>query len=542
MTLRDFTTELARERLARRLAVLAEDAQPPQHPNQAQAGMVVMRAARLQAVANWIAGEVGQYTRSLQAKLVAQVREHQPVTDASLHTLFAGFARDVGTIFEQAARQVEDWLDEAAAAMTEHGREAAARHLGAAGGTRRPVSGAGVLVMGATIPEHFDKMASDCLFRAKAAVRQGLAAGDDSAGMERRITGDAKVTASEPVRAAAPPAAVGLITGLKEASDSSIFKVVQQALTAVAQAVDEDIGESEDDDGRGWTWVSAQDGRVCEECQFYDGGQWDQDLEPVGDSPELDVKPGQVHYGCRCALVPCDLNAPPQEGGLDDYLGQFTDEEQREAFGPAIDAYRRGDISASALMGQRDHAMSLERFRDGEPELKFDAGKYAAFGRRAAEAANERTAERRAARASLGSSHGDFVRAAAGDLPVSQKAIMTDADGRVLILKSAGDEYWDLPGGHLREGEDLEAGLRREVREETGLELDRPSPRILPQVLNLGGHDALVVFWDCPRWTGSPVLSAEHTDWRLVPRCELGQYNLGAFAPALGMAGSEVPA
>lgn len=45
--------------------------------------------------------------------------------------------------------------------------------------------------------------------------------------------------------------------------------------------------------------------------------------------------------------------------------------------------------------------------------------------------------------------------------------------GRVLLSKRARPPHageWDLPGGFLEWGEDPEAGLLREVREETGLE------------------------------------------------------------------------
>lgn len=51
----------------------------------------------------------------------------------------------------------------------------------------------------------------------------------------------------------------------------------------------------------------------------------------------------------------------------------------------------------------------------------------------------------------------------------------TDASGRVLLVKQVGGPYagaWLLPGGGVDEGESLDAGLRREMREETGCELE----------------------------------------------------------------------
>jgi ADP-ribose pyrophosphatase YjhB (NUDIX family) len=55
------------------------------------------------------------------------------------------------------------------------------------------------------------------------------------------------------------------------------------------------------------------------------------------------------------------------------------------------------------------------------------------------------------------------------------EAVCLDARGRVLLGRRAfdpGKGLWDLPGGFLHEGEPPLDGLRREVREETGLELD----------------------------------------------------------------------
>jgi 8-oxo-dGTP diphosphatase len=53
---------------------------------------------------------------------------------------------------------------------------------------------------------------------------------------------------------------------------------------------------------------------------------------------------------------------------------------------------------------------------------------------------------------------------------VSVKGIMIDHQGRVLLSRE-NDDKWDMLGGGLDHDEDPIAGLRREVKEETGLEI-----------------------------------------------------------------------
>jgi ADP-ribose pyrophosphatase YjhB (NUDIX family) len=57
---------------------------------------------------------------------------------------------------------------------------------------------------------------------------------------------------------------------------------------------------------------------------------------------------------------------------------------------------------------------------------------------------------------------------------VTAGAVVSDEDGRVLLLRHVlrRGSGWGVPGGFLIKGEQPEEAVRRELREETGLELD----------------------------------------------------------------------
>jgi len=59
---------------------------------------------------------------------------------------------------------------------------------------------------------------------------------------------------------------------------------------------------------------------------------------------------------------------------------------------------------------------------------------------------------------------------------VTAGGIISDANGRVLLLKHRfrPGSGWGLPGGFIEEGEQPEEALRRELREEIGLEVGQP--------------------------------------------------------------------
>ena len=94
------------------------------------------------------------------------------------------------------------------------------------------------------------------------------------------------------------------------------------------------------------------------------------------------------------------------------------------------------------------------------------------------------------------------------------KAIIIDDNKRVLFLKRSkhADKFageWDLPGGHIHVGEDTMIGLKREVREETGLEVGECS--FVGKVEN-------IEFFSC-MYTNKPVkISNEHTGFRFLDK------------------------
>ena len=103
---------------------------------------------------------------------------------------------------------------------------------------------------------------------------------------------------------------------------------------------------------------------------------------------------------------------------------------------------------------------------------------------------------------------------------VGQKAFI-EKDGNVLILNDP-SEGLDFPGGKIQIEEfDFPEALRREVREETSLEIEVGEPfvvwyNIYPINHRNGGKKAILIGYRCKYKSGEIKLSNEHDSFRWV--------------------------
>lgn len=122
---------------------------------------------------------------------------------------------------------------------------------------------------------------------------------------------------------------------------------------------------------------------------------------------------------------------------------------------------------------------------------------------------------------------------------IAAKAILVNSLGQVLIVRKGVDNIrhagnsgrYNLPGGKIDPGEEIEDALKREVFEELsvsildeGIELIfvgdwRPTVREIP-------HQIVGIFFSCHSWTGKIILNEEHDKYVWIDNHTLNDYDI----------------
>jgi len=101
---------------------------------------------------------------------------------------------------------------------------------------------------------------------------------------------------------------------------------------------------------------------------------------------------------------------------------------------------------------------------------------------------------------------------------VSVAGAVVREDGRILAIRRHDNGAWEAPGGVLELDETVEAGLAREIREETGIEAEPVSLTGVYKNMKVG---VVALFFRCRQVGGAEALSEETTEVRWILPAEV---------------------
>ncbi len=113
---------------------------------------------------------------------------------------------------------------------------------------------------------------------------------------------------------------------------------------------------------------------------------------------------------------------------------------------------------------------------------------------------------------------------------VSVSGVITDDHGRALLIQRRDNHRWEPPGGVLELGESIEDGLRREVREETGLDIE---PDTLSGVYKNMSRGIVALVFRCKVTGGQLATNDEVTAFRWADEDTIRQLTSEAYAVRL---------
>jgi ADP-ribose pyrophosphatase YjhB (NUDIX family) len=110
---------------------------------------------------------------------------------------------------------------------------------------------------------------------------------------------------------------------------------------------------------------------------------------------------------------------------------------------------------------------------------------------------------------------------------VSVAGVITDDHGRALLIQRRDNHHWEPPGGVLELAEAIHDGLRREVREETGLDVE---PIALTGVYKNVTRGIVALVFRCMVTGGRLTANEEVTAFQWGTAAEIEQLTTEAYA------------
>ncbi|PSQ56109.1 hypothetical protein BRD22_07225 [Halobacteriales archaeon SW_8_68_21] len=101
---------------------------------------------------------------------------------------------------------------------------------------------------------------------------------------------------------------------------------------------------------------------------------------------------------------------------------------------------------------------------------------------------------------------------------VTQKAVVFNRNNHVLLVRPDNEGPWSIPGGRVQDGEDADAALERELREETALavRVGQPVHAMTDVWVTSDGEPMFTVVYDCETDETKITLNHEHEEYEWV--------------------------
>ena len=122
------------------------------------------------------------------------------------------------------------------------------------------------------------------------------------------------------------------------------------------------------------------------------------------------------------------------------------------------------------------------------------------------------------------------------NLRVAMKGLIVDEQGRILILRESNTYVegtqigrYHVPGGRVNPGENFEVALKREIMEETGLQVDVLYPIYVGEwrpVIKGVPNQIIATFNVCRAKSTNGKLSEEHDDYQWIDPIDSNNFDM----------------